>query len=112
MKPYPLTFDPILKQKVWGGRYLTLGNIIGRRYYKEDPSILVGGNLSIVGVSLYPPIILKRALDFLVRNKDRFPLADMPKKYPLEKIDQAFTDADLIAKTGKGISRACIDFSA
>ncbi len=22
MKPYPLTFDPILKQKVWGGRYL------------------------------------------------------------------------------------------
>ena len=95
-----------------GGRYLTLGNIIGRQYYKEDPSILVGLNLSILGVSLYPPIILKRALDFLVRAKDRYPLAELPTKYPLEQINQAFADADLIAKTGKGISRASIDFSA
>ena len=28
-----------------GGRYLTLGNITPRATYKEDPSILVGGNL-------------------------------------------------------------------
>ena len=95
-----------------GGRYLTLGNIMPRQYYKEDPSILVGGNRSIIGVSLYPPIILKRALDFLVRCKDRFPLADVPQKYPLEKINDAFSDADQFAKSKKGVARASIDLSA
>lgn len=94
-----------------GGRYLTLGNITPRATYKEDPSILVGGNRSIVGVSLYPPIILKRSLDFLCRAKDRYPLADVPLKYSLENINQAFTDADQFAKTSKGVTRASIDMS-
>lgn len=94
-----------------GGRYLTLGNIMPRQYYKEDPSILVGGNRCILGVSLYPPIVLKRALDFLVRAKDRYPLADVPAKYPLERIDDAFRDSDQFAKTKKGVTRACIVLS-
>lgn len=94
-----------------GARYLTLGNISPKQYYKEDPSILVGGNRSIVGVSLYPPIVLKRALDFLERCKGRYPLGDVPKKYPLSKIDEAFSDADQFAKGGKGVTRASIDLS-
>ena len=38
-----------------GGRYLELGNINPRMTYKADPSLLVGFNRSIIGVSLYPP---------------------------------------------------------
>ena len=92
-----------------GGRYLTLGNITPKATYKEDPSILVGGNRSIIGVSLYPPIILKRAIDFLARAKDRLPLAEVPQKYALENINDAFADSDQFASTGKGITRASID---
>jgi D-arabinose 1-dehydrogenase-like Zn-dependent alcohol dehydrogenase len=95
-----------------GARYLTLGNITAKQYYKEDPSILVGGNRSIIGISLYPPIILKRGLDFLARCKDKYPLADVPVKYPLEKINEAFEDADQFAKGGKGVTRASIDLAA
>jgi threonine dehydrogenase-like Zn-dependent dehydrogenase len=95
-----------------GARYLTLGNITPKATYKEDPSILVGGNRSIVGVSLYPPIVLKRALDFLLRARDRYPLAELPKKYPLERIDEAFQDADHLARTGKGLARASIELAA
>lgn len=94
-----------------GARYLTLGNITPKATYTEDPSILVGGNRSIVGVSLYPAIILKRALDFLQRAKDRYPLADVPVKYPLEKINEAFSDADQFAKSGKAVTRASIDLT-
>ena len=82
-----------------------------RATYKEDPSLLVGANRSIVGVSLYPPVVLKRALDFLLRAKDRYPLAEMPKKYPLERIDEAFVDADQFKKSAKGVARASIDLS-
>ena len=95
-----------------GGRYLTLGNITPRATYAEDPSILVGGNRSIIGVSLYPPIILKRGLDFLRRCKGKYPLADVPQKYPLEKINEAFLDADQFAKKGKAVTRASIDLAA
>jgi len=95
-----------------GARYLTLGNITAKQYYKEDPSILVGGNRSIIGVSLYPPIVLKRGLDFLSRCKDKYPLADVPQKYSLENINQAFEDADQFAKGGKSVTRASIDLAA
>ncbi|MDP6935158.1 MAG: zinc-binding dehydrogenase, partial [Myxococcota bacterium] len=56
-----------------GGRYLELGNINPRQTYKADPSLLVGANRSIVGVSLYPPLTLKKAVDFLSRTRKRFP---------------------------------------
>ncbi len=91
-----------------GGRYLTLGNITPKACYKEDPSILVGGNRSIIGVSLYPPIILKYAIDFVAREHERLPLFDIPTLYDLEEINQAFVDADQFAKSGKGVTRASI----
>jgi D-arabinose 1-dehydrogenase-like Zn-dependent alcohol dehydrogenase len=90
------------------GRYLTLGNISPRKTYKEDPSILVGGNRSIIGRSLYPPIILKRALDFLVRGRERFPFASVSQRYPLEQINQAFTEAETFASDTSGVTRATI----
>ncbi|MFU8829316.1 MAG: type I phosphomannose isomerase catalytic subunit [Phycisphaerales bacterium] len=44
MKPYPLIFQPILKDKVWGGRSLTdLGKNLG-----DDPQRLVGESWELV----------------------------------------------------------------
>lgn len=44
MKPYPLIFQPILKDKVWGGRSLTdLGKDLG-----DDPQRLVGESWELV----------------------------------------------------------------
>ena len=57
---------------------------------------------------MYDPAILPVALDFLMRNKDRFPLAHVVShKFPLEKIDEAFQQAEW---TGKhtAIARAVI----
>ncbi len=94
------------------GRYLTLGNVTGRATYKEDPSILVGGNRSILGRSLYPPMVLKKALDFLARARAKYPFASVPAHYPLEKINEAFNDAESFGKSRKDITRAAIRLAA
>jgi D-arabinose 1-dehydrogenase-like Zn-dependent alcohol dehydrogenase len=89
-----------------GGRYLEMGNINPRHTYKADPSLLVGFNRSIHGVSLYPPYTLKRALDFLLRTKDRYPYDLLyGKTFPLEEITHAFEEADAFSQTPKGIGR-------
>lgn len=77
------------------GRYLEIGNISPRRTYKADPSLLVGGNKRIIGVSFYRPETLRVALDLLVRTRTRYPYDRMlSHAYPLERIDEAFQEAD------------------
>jgi Zn-dependent alcohol dehydrogenase len=57
--------------------------------------MMVWQNKRMVAVVMYDPIILATALDFLVRNKDRFPLAHVvSNRYPLDKIDDAFQQAE------------------
>ncbi len=74
-----------------GGRYLEIGNITPRATYKADPSLLVGFNRSIHGVSLYPQDVLRRALAFLDRTKERYPYDRLAShKFALEDIGQAF----------------------
>jgi threonine dehydrogenase-like Zn-dependent dehydrogenase len=91
-----------------GGRYLVMGNINPKQTYKADPSLLVGFNRSIVGVSLYPPLALKQAVDFLVRTRDKYPYdALLSHAYPLENIDQAFSESDHVGGCGS-IVRASI----
>jgi len=93
-----------------GGRYLEMGNINARHTYKADPSLLVGFNREIIGVSLYPPDVLPRAVQFLASNQDRFPFADLlSHDYQLEDIDKAFTDSDTLGGNScKDVSRASI----
>ena len=79
-----------------GGRYLELGNINPRATYKADPSLLVGMNRSIIGVSLYPPDVLRRAMDFLKRTKDRYPFHKLlSHDFELADINDAFAFADI-----------------
>jgi len=91
-----------------GGTYLEVGNISIGQTTTIDPSHLVWFNKRIVAVNMYDPAILPVALDFLARNKDRFPLAKVVShKYPLEKIDEAFQQAEWEGKQ-TAISRAVI----
>ncbi len=92
-----------------GGRYLELGNINPKRTYTADPSILVGGNLSIHGVSLYEPMALKQAVDFVARARSKYPLGSiLSRTFPLERIDDAFREADVFAKDKRSVTRVSV----
>mgnify|MGYP001189823076 CR=1 FL=1 len=84
-----------------GGRYLELGNINPKQTYKADPSLLVGYNRSIIGISLYPPMTLKLEVDFLARTKDRYPYdALLSHAFSLDEIDRAFNESDHVGGCG------------
>ena len=88
-----------------GGRYLEIGNITPRATYKADPSLLVGFNRSIHGVSLYPQDVLRRALSFLDRTKDRYPYERLASHtFALEEIDQAFEQSAAGAVTRAAVA--------
>lgn len=92
-----------------GGRYLVMGSITPKQTYKQDPSLLVGPNRSILGVSLYPPWALKKAIDFLARAQGRFPLEKIASTtYPLEQIDDAFRAADAFSRKPVAVTRVGI----
>jgi len=91
-----------------GGAYLEIGNISLGQTTTIDPSQLVWFNKRVVAVSMYDPWVLPVALDFLQRNRDRFPLAQViSHRYPLEKIDDAFQQAEWEGKQ-TATSRAII----
>jgi len=92
-----------------GGRYLEMGSIAPNRTYKEDPSILVGPNRSIIGVSLYTPFTLKKALDFLARCRHRYPFARVASRvFPLDEINAAFAAADAFGQDKTAPTRVAI----
>lgn len=84
-----------LKMLAQGGRYLEVGNINAGQTYEADPSRLVMSNKSIIGVSLYEPTALSKALAFLAAHQHTLPLDRMvTTAFPLEEINEAFAAAD------------------
>jgi len=78
-----------------GGTYLECGCISMGQTVAIDPSLLVWGNKNVICANMYDPWILPVALDFLRRNKDRFPLTQVVShKFSLDKIDEAFQQAE------------------
>jgi threonine dehydrogenase-like Zn-dependent dehydrogenase len=78
-----------------GGRYLEMGNTRPRMTCEIDPSILTGRNVQMYSLSLYPAEALRRSIDFLAREKDRFPFDKLVSHtYALDQIDQAFEESD------------------
>jgi D-arabinose 1-dehydrogenase-like Zn-dependent alcohol dehydrogenase len=78
-----------------GGRYLEIGNITAGMTYEADPSDIVMGNKSIVGVFLYEPHTLKKALEFLSSTKDKYHFEEIySRSYPLSEINKAFEDQE------------------
>ncbi len=82
-----------------GGTYLEIGTISRGAKIEFEPASLVWGAKKITGVIMYDPWVIPRALDFLVRNRTRWPFDKLiSHKYPLEKINQAFAESEWHAK--------------
>jgi threonine dehydrogenase-like Zn-dependent dehydrogenase len=79
----------------YGGTYLEIGCISRGRTVEFDPSSLVWGSKRIVGVVMYDPWVIPRALEFLERARSRFPFDRLVSHtFPLERIDEAFRQAE------------------
>jgi len=92
-----------------GGTYLEIGTISRGAKIELEPSLLVWGSKKIVGVIQYDPGVIPRALDFLVRNRTRFPFDRLiSHKYPLEHINKAFAESEWHAKDTTTITRAAL----
>lgn len=92
-----------------GGTYVEIGTISRGAKVELEPSQLVWGSKKIVGIIQYDPWVIPRALDFLVRNRTRFPFERLiSHRYPLEQINQAFADSEWHARETTAITRAAL----
>jgi L-iditol 2-dehydrogenase len=92
-----------------GGTYLEIGTISRGAKVELEPAMLVWGAKRIVGVIMYDAAVVPRALDFLVRNRTRWPFERLVSHtYPLEKIDTAFSDSEWHGRDTTTITRAAL----
>jgi D-arabinose 1-dehydrogenase-like Zn-dependent alcohol dehydrogenase len=77
------------------GRYLEIGNISPGLKYELDPSTLIFGNKTMFGMVYYEAEHLQQALDLMRRTRDRYPWDRViSHTFPLERINEAFVEAD------------------
>jgi L-iditol 2-dehydrogenase len=92
-----------------GGTYLEIGTISRGAKIELEPAQLVWGAKKIVGVIMYDPWVIPRALDFLVRNRTRWPFDRLVSHtYPLEQINTAFADSEWHGRETTAITRAAL----
>lgn len=92
-----------------GGTYLEIGTISRGAKVELEPSQLVWGAKKIVGVIMYDAGVIPQALDFLVRNKNRWPFEKLiSHTYPLEKINDAFAQSEWHSRDTTTITRAAL----
>ena len=92
-----------------GGTYLEIGTISRGAKVELEPATLVWGAKKIVGVIMYDAWVIPRALDFLVRNRSRWPFDKLVSHtYPLEQINQAFADSEWHGRETTTITRAAL----
>jgi len=74
-----------------GGKYLWIGNINLGKTLEFDPSGIVLGNRTIIGIGIYEPWALYRALDLLKRTRNKYPFDRiLSHTFKLEDINTAF----------------------
>ena len=87
------------------GRYVVIGNIAADQTIPFNPAWLVHLNRRLIGVGGYQAWALRRGLELLERTHDRYPYrAILSHRYPLERINEAFANAD----QGKAVRTALI----
>ncbi|RPH79890.1 MAG: zinc-binding alcohol dehydrogenase [Candidatus Rokuibacteriota bacterium] len=92
-----------------GGTYLEIGTISRGAKVELEPAQLVWGAKKIVGVIMYDAWVIPRALDFLVRNRGRWPFDRLVSHtYPLEHINRAFADSEWHGRETTTITRAAL----
>jgi threonine dehydrogenase-like Zn-dependent dehydrogenase len=84
-----------------GGRYLWMGNIVPGVRAEIVPHDAVRQPKTIRGVLAYERWVIPRALDWVSRNRRRYPFEQLVgARFPLEQINDAFEQAEWAA--GKG----------
>jgi threonine dehydrogenase-like Zn-dependent dehydrogenase len=108
-------FPPVVPEGIemlrYGGTYLEIGCISRGRTVEFDPSTLVWGSKRVIGVVMYDPWVIPRALEFLQRCRSRYPFDRLlSHTYPLDRINDAFRDAEWYQReaTGSRITRAAL----
>lgn len=92
---HPSAIEEGLQMLSQFGRYVEIGNINVGQTFPFDPSRFVFTNKTMVGVSLYDPAVLSRALTFLDRHQHQLPLDRLAAaSYPLDDINAAFAAAE------------------
>lgn len=75
------------------GKYLVIGSISPTHVASISLGRVVFSNLTIKGIGAYEPWAMPLAMDFLVRNREKYPFDKViSHKYPLSKINDAFKD--------------------
>jgi D-arabinose 1-dehydrogenase-like Zn-dependent alcohol dehydrogenase len=78
-----------------GGALLEIGNISLGNTAPFEPAHLVWGSRRVYGVYMYDPWVIPKALDFLVRTRNKYPFDKiMSHKYKLDDINKAFEEAE------------------
>jgi D-arabinose 1-dehydrogenase-like Zn-dependent alcohol dehydrogenase len=85
----PLAVMEGIKYMRRGGKYLIMGAINPKQKFEADPSVWIGENLTLKGVSLYHPYTILLSQNFIKRNKDKLPFDKMFYEVPFEKINDA-----------------------
>src|SRR5215213_977063 len=84
-----------------GGRYLWMGNIVPGMKAEIVPHDAVRQPKTIRGVLAYDRWVIPRALDWVVRARQRYPFERLVgASYPLERINEAFEQAEWAAGRG------------
>jgi threonine dehydrogenase-like Zn-dependent dehydrogenase len=94
-----------------GGCYLEVGSISPGNVFSYDATALVRANTHLVATSNYSPWALEQSLSFMKRSLERFPFERVISHvFPLERISEAFAQADWAQRGGDpaGVSRAAI----
>lgn len=106
---FPQVIPEGLEMLRQGGTYLEVGTISRGAKVELEPALLVWGAKRIVGVIMYDPWVIPRALDFLVRNRTRWPFERLlSHTYPLDRIDEAFAASEWRARDTTNITRAAL----
>src|SRR5262249_19224339 len=108
-------FPPVVPEGVemlrHGGRYLEIGCISPGRPVEFEPASPVWGPTAHVGGGMYGPWGIPPARSFLRRCRSRYPFDRLVSHtYPLERIDEAFRDAEWYNReaASSGITRAAL----
>lgn len=106
---FPQVIPEGLDMLRFGGTYLEIGTISRGAKVELEPATLIWGSKTIVGVVMYDPWVIPRALDFLSRTRSRFPFERLlSHKFPLEKIDDAFQASEWLNRDAASITRAAL----
>src|SRR5947207_3482599 len=77
------------------GCYVVIGNIAADQTIPFNPAWLAHLNRRMIGVGGYQAWALRRGLELLERTRDRYLYgAILSHRYPLERINEAFANAD------------------